>query len=117
MILLQKVCFVLMLTSTGNKQDWDNPSAVSRVYHIGRTEALAVANLHQHIDGGVVKLLSKAVAQRGMSRFFTNEVVARGVFNVAFTSAGGITESWVPALTNAEDQKLAPCFEIFKLCR
>lgn len=79
------------------------------MFEIGKTEALAVANLHQHIDPNITATLCDAVAKRGMARFLLNDVVARGVFNTAFTSAAGVTESWISALTNGPDQQLVPC--------
>ena len=80
------------------------------MFEIGKTEALAVANLHQHIDPNITAILCDAVAKRGMARFLLNDVVARGVFNTAFTSAAGVTESWISALTNGPDQQLVPCW-------
>lgn len=62
--------------------------------------------LHTMVEPQVLKELCKAVSLRGMRFFLTNEVVGKGYFNPAFTSASSGSEAWASPLTNGADSRL-----------
>lgn len=90
-------------------------SAVAKAFQIGRVEAQAMMALSTGIHPTVCRELRAAVAKRGMRWFITNDLVAKGVFNVSWTSASGPTESWAGHLTNGSDHRLVPRLIYFEI--
>ena len=63
-------------------EDWENASAVARVFNIGRAEAGAVSALQSKIHPEVTRMLKAAVAMRGMRTFITHDLRALQVGRV-----------------------------------
>ena len=59
-------------------EDWENASAVARVFNIGRAEAGAVSALQSKIHPEVTRMLKAAVAMRGMRTFITHDLIHKG---------------------------------------
>ena len=87
-------------------EDWENASAVARVFNIGRSEAGAVSALQSKIHADVTRMLKAAVAMRGMRTFITHDLIHKGAFNEGFTSGQGPTEAWAQEFTNGHGQQL-----------
>lgn len=81
-------------------------AAISRAFSVGRAESQAVSALQVKVHPAILSLLTEAVSRRGMRYFLTRDIIARGAFNQAFTSAQGSTEAWMSFLTNSDDLKL-----------
>ncbi len=88
-------------------EDWDNASAVSKAFSIGRAESGAVSNLQSRVNQTVLTMLKDAVAQRGMRTFITHDLIWKGAFNDGWTSAQGATEAWTQEFSNGQDPSLA----------
>ncbi|CAK9064704.1 FO synthase subunit 1 [Durusdinium trenchii] len=56
-------------------EEWDNVTAISRAFSIGRSESQAVSNLQTKVDPEVLRHLQDAVSRRGMRSFLTHEVL------------------------------------------
>lgn len=65
-----------------------------------------MSNLYVRVDKTIVDSLREAVAKRGLRNFLTHDLIAKGAFNQAWTSAQGPMESCVPAMTNGSDLSL-----------
>ena len=87
-------------------EDWENASAVARVFNIGLAEAGAVSALQSKIHPEVTRMLKAAVAMRGMRTFITHDLIHKGAFNEGFTSGQGSTEAWAQEFTNGHGQQL-----------
>ncbi|CAK9000672.1 unnamed protein product [Durusdinium trenchii] len=96
-------------------KDWENVSAVSRAFNIGRSEAAAASNLQSRVDPSVTTSLKAAVAMRGLRSFITHDLIAKGTFNDGFTSGQGATEPWTQELTNGLDHRLVELF-VRRIC-
>lgn len=79
-----------------------------KIFQIGERESEAVSNLQDKVDLGVVQELRGIVRCRGMRRFLSHELIARGLFNKGFTSGTGVFDGWAEQLTNGSDGKLVP---------
>ena len=89
-------------------EDWSKATAVSKAFSIGKTEASAVVALVGQVSGEVRARLTASVRSRGMARFLTHEMLAKGCLNVGYTSAAGESEAWGDLVTNLPDNNLVP---------
>ena len=96
-------------------EDWGKATAVAKAFSIGKTESAAVAALISQVSHEVRARLTASVRSRGMARFLTHEMIAKGCLNIGFTAATGESEAWGELLTNLPDNKLVPSasFEIY----
>ena len=90
---------------------WDNAVSVARAFQIGKFESMSVVNLQKNVAKPVVDSLRQAVRMRGMRGFLHHETVAKGVFNLAYSSGASSipgAEVWSSQLTNKDDNELVP---------
>ena len=80
---------------------------MSKAFGIGKVEAQAVSNLQTGVAKSTLALLKEVVSKRGLRGFLSRELLARGLFNVSYSSGQGSSESWVSILTNRQDGALA----------
>lgn len=73
---------------------------------MGKSEAVSVMHLQTRVNKKVLHELKQAVAQRGMMRFLTHDLIVRCIFNDGFSSGVGPCEPWAQELTNGEDNFL-----------
>ena len=85
---------------------------MSKAFGIGKVEAQAVSNLQTGVAKATLVALKEVVSKRGLRGFMSPELLARGLFNVSYSSGQGSAESWVSVLTNREDGQLATCFQL-----
>ncbi|CAK9003765.1 unnamed protein product [Durusdinium trenchii] len=96
--------------SSGESLVWDNAASVARAFQIGKFESMSVVNLQKNVAKPVVDSLRQAVRMRGMRGFLHHETVAKGVFNLAYSSGASSipgAEVWSSQLTNKDDNELA----------
>ena len=84
-------------------QEWNQANAVAKAFSIGKGEASAVSNLMTKIPECVVNFLTESVKCRGMSRYISHDVLAKDVFNTAWTSGINGLEHWKEQLRNTEE--------------
>ena len=83
-------------------QDWENAAALARAFQIGSKESQAVSNLQSRTDKGILHQLKQAVEIRGLRAFLTHDALAKGIFNLGFSSAQQSSEAWDAVLTNSD---------------
>ena len=67
-------------------QEWDNALGVARAFRIGKLESESVSNLMSKVNKTLLSALDTAVRKRGMARFLSHELIARGAFNQAWSA-------------------------------
>ena len=80
---------------------------MARAFSIGKAESAAISNLQTKVPPAVVSRLKSVIRPRGMRAFLAHDVLAKDVFNAAFSSGVGAYESWQLYVSNKEDNKLA----------
>lgn len=89
-------------------QEWHNATAVAKAYAIGKGEAGAVSALMCAVETDLLVRITESVRIRGMSRFLTHEMIAKGLFSTGFSSGSGFAEAWNHQLINKHDGELEP---------
>ena len=79
---------------------------MAKAYGIGKAESGAVASLMSKTPTAVVEKLQHATRRRGM--FVTHDCIAKGLFELGFTSGIGAVSAWQQGLTNLDDLELVP---------
>ena len=67
-----------------------------------------MSNLQKRISKSVVKKLRDEVRPRGMKLWLPHEVLAKGLFNLGWSSGTAAYEAWEEPLTNGADDELDP---------
>ena len=79
---------------------------MARAYTIGKGEAGAVSELMCAVEKQILERITQSVRIRGMSRFLTHEMIAKGLFSTGFSSGVGSAEAWNHQLVNKHDGEL-----------